>query len=81
MGVQIRPGFALPVRLNLADDPGCHEYARAPAFAAWCSELAHPTGDEAASWLDVEFAEPCLEGQQKVEGAKGASTPDLSCGA
>ncbi|WP_255447939.1 hypothetical protein [Deinococcus sp. AJ005] len=37
--------------------------ARAAAFAVWCTELDDLTEDEAAYWLDVEFIEPCPEGQ------------------
>lgn len=59
------PGDALgaPERIALADYLGCHEDVRAAAFAVWCQELDGVTEDEATCLLDVEFVEPCPEGQ------------------
>lgn len=50
-------------RSALADYLGCHEEARAAAWAAWCMELNPAQWDEAEYWLDVEFVEPCPEHQ------------------
>ena len=47
-------------RLALADYLGCHEEARAEAWAVWRTVLeleGHDLGD-AEYWLDVEFVEP-----------------------
>lgn len=50
-------------RSALADDLGCHEEARAAAWAAWCAELGSEDQAVAEYWLDVEFIEPCPEGR------------------
>lgn len=50
-------------RTALADYLGCHEEARAAAWAAWCAELNSLDWDQAEYWLDVEFIEPCPEHQ------------------
>ncbi|MFK7601913.1 hypothetical protein ACI3L1_06840 [Deinococcus sp. SM5_A1] len=47
--------------IALADYLGCHEEARAAAWAAWTAELNPLDWDGAEYWLDVEFVEPCLE--------------------
>ncbi|CAM3837053.1 hypothetical protein [Deinococcus frigens] len=50
-------------RAALADYLGCHEEARAAAWAAWSVELNPADWDKAEYWLDVEFVEPCPEHQ------------------
>ncbi|MBB6016827.1 hypothetical protein ACFP9V_19170 [Deinococcus radiopugnans] len=54
-------------RTALADYLGCHEEARAEAWAAWAAELNPTERDAAEYWLDVEFVEPCPEGQPASE--------------
>ncbi|CAM3539753.1 TerB family tellurite resistance protein [Deinococcus saxicola] len=50
-------------RTELADYLGCHEDARARAWEAWALELNPANWDATEYWLDVEFVEPCPEGQ------------------
>lgn len=59
-------------RIALADHLGCHEEARAAAWAAWCAELNPAQWDEAEYWLDVEFVEPCPEGRAASEQTRPA---------
>lgn len=52
-------------RTALADYLGCHEEARAAAWAVWSVELNPADWDAAEYWLDVEFVEPCPEHQSQ----------------
>jgi hypothetical protein len=56
-----RPSAEEPTAL--ADSLGCHEQARAAAWAAWSVELNPADWDAAQYWLEVEFIEPCPEHQ------------------